>query len=50
MKNYVKPTLEMIELRSEERLATCRKKYVFPFWFLWWLGCFPKYHNGGGCS
>ena len=25
MKEYVKPTFEMIELRAEERLATCLK-------------------------
>ncbi|MBH1939377.1 hypothetical protein I5677_00555 [Mobilitalea sibirica] len=50
MKKYIKPTLEMIELRSEERLASCRLRWVRPFWLFWWWGCFAKYKNGGGCS
>lgn len=28
MKAYVKPTLEVVELRPEERLATCGNSYV----------------------
>lgn len=28
MKAYVKPTLEVVELRPEERLATCGTSYV----------------------
>ncbi len=27
MKDYIKPTIEIIELRPEERLATCGLRY-----------------------
>jgi hypothetical protein len=50
MKSYIKPAIELVELRSEERLASCRRRYVRPVWFLWYWGCYSKYTNGGGCS
>jgi hypothetical protein len=30
MKEYMKPTLELIELRPEERLARCKLKFITP--------------------
>lgn len=54
MKQYEKPLIEMIELRPEERLATCKMKLCGPFTFfgipLFFLGCWYKFHNGCGWS
>ncbi len=37
MKTYMKPTMEVIELRPEERLATCGTDYVHSTWLVAWL-------------
>ncbi|WFR57888.1 hypothetical protein QA584_02060 [Anaerocolumna sp. AGMB13025] len=34
MKDYVKPTIEIVELRPEERLARCREHYCGPNWIV----------------
>lgn len=59
MKDYVKPTIEIVELRPEERLATCYLGLIGPnIWiFLWELFCGKSkkscnfgFTNAGGCS
>lgn len=51
MKSYIKPEIELVELRSEERLAHCFMKFVRPSWLLWWwFGCYQKLTNGCGWS
>lgn len=37
MKEYVKPTVEIVELRPEERLAKCHQHYQRPSGFVDWL-------------
>jgi hypothetical protein len=37
MKEYVKPTIEIVELRPEERLAKCNQHYKRPSGFIDWL-------------
>ncbi|MDF2588855.1 MAG: hypothetical protein K0S41_2696 [Anaerocolumna sp.] len=45
MKEYVKPTFEFVELRAEERLATCFQPYKSPSAFIDWLFSFLGFCN-----
>jgi hypothetical protein len=52
MKEYVKPILEMIELRPEERLARCRLKFITPNLWKLILGkcCYLGWKGNCRCS
>lgn len=55
MREYVKPTAEIVELRAEESLATCRGRFCGPNPFisalLSWLGwCNPCKRSWGSSS
>lgn len=52
MKEYVKPTLEAIELRPEERLARCKLVYVAPNLLGQIFGwcCYVGWKGNCGCS
>lgn len=58
MKEYVRPTIEMVELRPEERLAGCtwgmcgpNPVEAFLCWlFHWHTRCKNAWINGSGCS
>lgn len=58
MKTYMKPTIEIIELRPEERLASCRHYYSRPSWlvkiiydiFGWPCRCKSTWSSSCHCS
>ncbi|WOO38834.1 hypothetical protein R2R35_10235 [Anaerocolumna sp. AGMB13020] len=58
MKDYIKPTIEIVELRPEERLATCHiglsgpdpLTYIWEMIFCRKSRCKLGYTSAGGCS
>lgn len=58
LKTYMKPTLEIIELRPEERLATCGSHYVNSTWYIaiisailgWCTRCKKVWSSSSQCS